>query len=64
MAVKFNIPAQNPTLKLDLDNIQGLDSKNIAPEYVRAQLMYNFIKKDGLHQIRPAFIQVYSIKEE
>lgn len=56
---KFDIPAQTPVRKLDIDNFQGLDSKSLNPEYYRAQSMKNFIKKDGLHQIRPGVIQTY-----
>ena len=56
---KFNMPTQTPVKKLDIDNFQGLDSKSLNPEYYRAQDMKNFIKKDGLHQLRPGIIQTY-----
>lgn len=56
---QFNIPAQTPVKRLDIDNFQGLDNKSLNPEYYRAQSMKNFVKKDGLHQIRPGLICTY-----
>lgn len=56
---KFDIPA-SPTYRfLDLNDINGLDSRSTNPDYNRASDMINIVKKDGLHRVRSNIIQTH-----
>ena len=60
----FDIPASPKFSYLDLNNLKGLDSSSIAPDYMRASDMINIVKKDGLHRIRSSINQSYTITTE
>lgn len=49
---KFNIPASVTYNYSDLNNLQGVDSWDNNPDYMRASDSLNMIKKEGLHQVR------------
>lgn len=56
---QFNVPAQKPNQYLDLNNLQGLDNRSLAPDLMRAAKLINIVKKNGLHQIRDNIKQTY-----
>lgn len=60
----FDIPASPKYSYLDLNNLKGLDSSSIAPDYMRASDMINIVKKDGLHRIRSSINQTYVVTTE
>ena len=55
----FKIP-QSPTFNyLDLNNLQGMDSWDVNPNFMRSSDMMNIVKKEGLHQVRHNITQSY-----
>ena len=53
----FEIPEPRKFDYLDLNDLKGLDSYSMNPNYMRSSDMLNMIKKDGLHRVRPSVKQ-------
>lgn len=58
---KFDIPASVSYNYSDLNNLQGVDTWDTNPDYMRASDMMNIVKKEGLHQVRHNVNQLWSL---
>lgn len=58
---KFDIPSSVKYSYSDLNNLQGVDTWNTNPDYMRASDMVNIVKKEGLHQVRHNVNQLWSL---